>query len=104
MPTKSVTIKNPCRKERKVYKGETPYATWVDRRTGWRYELLKSWQGDNSKPYARWFCRVHGFCTEMGDCYVDELRGGLPSYEEITVDETVFPTVGAFVAWAYGEF
>lgn len=81
----------------------TAYAEWTDTRTGWKYQLLKSWQAKNDKPYARWFCRVEGWGTEMGDVYVAEVRGGLPSYSEIRIDYDVWDSVGAFVAWAYGE-
>lgn len=82
-----------------------PYASWTDTRTGWKYQLLKSWQAKNDKPYARWFCRVEGWGTDMGDVYVAEVRGGLPlpSRGRITIDESIWDSTEAFVAWAYGE-
>lgn len=33
-------------------------------------EVLKSWQGNDAKPYARWFVAVNG---DMGDSYVSEI-------------------------------
>lgn len=54
----------------------------------WFWLVLKSWQADNSKPYARWFCDVYtpmtggGFdfatmkptgSSDMGDVYVAEI-------------------------------
>lgn len=41
---------------------------------GWTWKVLKSWQGDDTKPYARWFCAVEGPGTfggyDLGDTYV----------------------------------
>lgn len=57
------------------------YMTLEDRRSGWRYEILKSWQADGRKPYARAFCNVHGFATEMGDVYVSEIGRTLVDFD-----------------------
>lgn len=35
-----------------------------------RTEVLKSWQGDDSKPYGRWFVAVNG---DLGDSYVHDV-------------------------------
>jgi len=39
--------------------------------------VLKSWQGDNAKPYARWFCDVSspftGGGSDLGDTYVSDV-------------------------------
>jgi len=43
----------------------------------WTWRVLKSWQGDNAKPYARWFCDVTspftGGGSDMGDTYVADV-------------------------------
>lgn len=97
-------MKNPAAKTRKP---DQPYATWTDLRSGWKYKLLKSWQGDNSKEYARWFVDVHGFGHDMGDEYVANLRGGIYSNGQQTTDlwfdETVWESEGSFLAWVWGE-
>jgi hypothetical protein len=51
------------------------YATFVG--GDWTYEVLKSWQNDEAKPYARWLCRVvtpmTGPSGDMGDTYVRDV-------------------------------
>lgn len=99
-------MKNIANKERRLNKGDKPYAQWTDPRTGWSYALLKSWQGDNSKPYARWLVDVHGWGHDTGDTYVQELRSGVRlafAQGSLTVDETVWPSPDAFVAWTYNK-
>lgn len=104
-----MAIKNPAGKTRKI---ENPYASWIDPRTGWECRLLKSWQGDNSKEYARWFVAVKSPMTwgsfEMGDEYVgrEGMRYGLRlALEQGTAwwDEQVWETAGELMAWIYGE-
>ncbi len=66
--------RNPCSKTRK--RGD-PYEVWENPRAGWRWEVLKKWQADDDKPYARWFCFVTSpMCPEgeMGDVYVSEIK------------------------------
>lgn len=44
---------------------------------GWTWLVLKKWQADDSKQYARWFCKVFTPIVpegEMGDVYVDEIK------------------------------
>lgn len=56
---------------------DKPYEVW-ENATGWRWLVLKKWQADDNKPYARWFCKVFSpFCPEgeMGDVYVSEIKG-----------------------------
>ncbi len=68
-------MKNLCNKERKV--GETPYEVWKLPDGSWTWEVLKKWQADDDKPYARWFCNViTPFVPdgEMGDVYVSEIK------------------------------
>lgn len=75
-------MKNKMGKSRKP---GNAYVTLMNPRIGWTWEVLKSWQADGAKPYARVFCNVHGFETEMGDVYVADLGRALIGY-----DETVF--------------
>jgi hypothetical protein len=83
--------KNPMGKSRKP---GAAYITTADRRLGWTWEVLKTYQVDGSKPYARAFCNVHGFATEMGDCYIADIGTHIVDF-----DETVFATVeDAFTA------
>lgn len=54
-----------------------PYEIWEDPRTGWTWKVLKKWQVDDEKPYARWFCKVHSPIVpegEYGDVYVQEIK------------------------------
>ena len=74
--------KNECLKERRLDKGDKPYEVWVCEEHPhfggrWEWQVLKKWQADDAKPYARWFCNVvtpivpHG---EMGYVYVAEIK------------------------------
>jgi len=66
--------KNLCNKERKVWE---PYEIWVNL-AGWEWRVLKKWQADDNKPYARWFCAVKSPLTygswEYGDTYVEDVK------------------------------
>jgi hypothetical protein len=66
-------MKNECAKTRPV---ENPYEVWKNN-SGWTWKVLKKWQADDNKPYARWFCWVSSpFMPsgEMGDVYVKEIK------------------------------
>lgn len=69
-------MKNTLGKTRPV---ERPYLTFRSN-DGWEWRVLKSWQGDNAKPYARWFCSVSspytGGGSDMGDTYVADIVSG----------------------------
>lgn len=68
--------KNTCAKTRNLNKGEKPYEVWSN--GAWTWQVLKKWQADDSKPYARWFCRVTSpYCPngELGDTYVADIKG-----------------------------
>ena len=69
-------MKNLCNKMKQ--KGETPYEIWETQDgSNWRWEVLKKWQADDDKPYARWFCNVITPIVpegEMGDVYVHEIK------------------------------
>lgn len=78
---------NPLGKSRKV---EAPYLTVEDPRTGFIYKVLKAWQSDPDKPYARWFCAVSSPYTyggyDMGDTYVSDVRGIIVQRDPIVTD------------------
>jgi len=63
-----------CGKTRKT---ETPWA--IFKRDGWEWRILKNYQNDVNKNYARWFCAVKSPMThgswEMGDTYVSQVMG-----------------------------
>lgn len=68
-----MATKNLCGKMRPV---TNPYEVWVA--GSWTWKVLKKWQADDNKPYARWFCSVTSpMCPngEMGDVYVAEIKG-----------------------------
>jgi len=73
-----MTTKNLMGKSRKP--GDA-YITTADPRTGWTWEVLKTYQADGSKPYARAFCNVHGFATEMGDTYISDIGTDIVSFD-----------------------
>jgi hypothetical protein len=64
--------KNTMLKTRKV---NDPYEVY--RAGGWEWRVLKKWQADDEKPYARWFCAVQSPFTygsyDMGDCYAADI-------------------------------
>jgi len=64
---------NPCSKT-------NDYATFSDSRTGWTWEVMKTYQVPEiaaTNQYARVMCRVSSPYTyggaDMGDCYLAEL-------------------------------
>ena len=64
-----------AKRTRKGTLAEPAYATFVA--GDWTWEVLKSWQNDEAKPYARWMCRVvtpmTGERGDMGDTYVKDV-------------------------------
>jgi len=73
-----MTTKNLMGKSRKP---GNAYITTTDPRLGWTWEVLKTWQANGSKPYARAFCNVHGFATEMGDCYITDIGRTITDFD-----------------------
>jgi hypothetical protein len=71
---KAPRVKNNMAKTRPV---DRPYETWQSRDGSWTWKVLKKYQVDDSKPYARWLCAVSSPFTyggyEMGDCYVKDI-------------------------------
>ena len=50
---------------------------WQTGDGAWTWEVLRKYQKDDNKPYARWFCRVKSPFTphgELGDVYVNEIK------------------------------
>ena len=67
-------MKNVCGKTRSR---ENAYEVWSNLDRSWTWYVLKKWQADDEKPYARWFCAVVSPFTpegEMGDVYVSEIK------------------------------
>ena len=68
-------MKNNYLKERDV---DHPYEVWVDGDKDWEWRVLKKWQVNDDKPYARWFVAVKSPMTygsfEYGDTYVEEIK------------------------------
>ena len=66
--------KNPYGKMRKR---DNPYEVWATSDGTWKWYVLKKWQLDDNKPYARWFCLVTSPIVpegEYGDVYVSEIK------------------------------
>ena len=67
-------MKNLCGKTRKR---DEAYEIWQSADGSWTWYVLKKWQADDDKPYARWFCDVvTPMCPrgELGDVYVSEIK------------------------------
>lgn len=80
--------KNLCAKTRKVNK---PYEIWTSADGSWKWLVLKKWQVDDNKPYARWFCAVQSPFTgahyDMGDCYVKDIKSvATCTYRDVASD------------------
>jgi hypothetical protein len=60
----------------KSRKADAPYMVFTNDQ-GWTWKVLKSWQGDDSKQFARWFTDVSSPMTfggsDMGDTYVADV-------------------------------
>ena len=71
----AVKKKNLFLKERSK---ENPYEIWVSADGTWTWRVLKKWQTDDEKPYARWFCAVKSPFTygsyDLGDVYTKEIK------------------------------
>jgi hypothetical protein len=65
-PTGGSDMKNQMGKMRKE---DQPYMIFEGGPFG-DSKVLKSWQGDDAKPYARWFMAING---DLGDTYVSEV-------------------------------
>ena len=61
----------------KTRPSDKPYLTFKSPDGTWEWKVLKSWQGDDSKPFARWFAEVSSPATfggsDLGDTYVKDI-------------------------------
>ena len=68
-------MKNQCLKMRDK---DNPYEVWTTPDGSWEWRVLKKWQVDDDKPYARYFCAVKSPYTfgrfELGDVYVSDIK------------------------------
>ncbi|MGH2360258.1 MAG: hypothetical protein ACRDGM_06920 [bacterium] len=67
-------MKNLCGKTRPK---DQPYEVWRSPDGSWTWNVLKKWQADDDRPFARWFCNVvTPICPdgELGDVYVAEIK------------------------------
>lgn len=66
-------MKNECAKTRP---DNDPYEIW--QHGDWTWYVLKKWQANDDKPYARWFCKVvtpmTGPSGDLGDVYVSDIK------------------------------
>jgi hypothetical protein len=66
----------------KTVKPEDAYEYWLTTALAagpWVTAVLKKWQADDDKPYARWFVKAYTPFVpegEMGDNYVTEVKRG----------------------------
>lgn len=77
----------------KPYKANA-YEVWQSLDGSWTWYVLKKWQADDDKPYARWFCLVTspmvGESGELGDVYVSDIKANarrVDNVEPVEVDE-----------------
>lgn len=66
--------KNLCGK---TVKRENAYEVWRSLDGTWTWYVLKKWQADDDKEFARWFCDVVTPIVpegEMGDVFVSEIK------------------------------
>jgi hypothetical protein len=90
---------NPMGKSRVA---RDPYLIFKNEETGWEWRVLKSWQANNAKTGARWFCAVRspftGGGADLGDVYVVDVMGNAkvtyidPSLPEGILDFTPAPS------------
>lgn len=68
-------MKNECGKTVDI---NNPYEVWKNESAGWEWRILKKWQADDNKPYARWMCAVKSPMTfggyDMGDTYAKDVK------------------------------
>ncbi len=93
-------MKNTQAKTRKI---EQPYEVWVGNAfDGVEWRILKKWQADDNKPYARWFVAARSGATfggwDMGDEYVENIKAnGYKVYDELIDGPKTFPKSQTFL-------
>jgi hypothetical protein len=57
---------------------DNAYEVWATPDGSWKWYVLKKYQADDDKQYARWFCLVVspfvGESGELGDTYVSDVK------------------------------
>jgi len=71
-------MKNLCAKTRPF---ENPHEVWIDRMMGIEYRIVKKFQADDNKPYARWNVWVKSpfagnMWTGPRSAYVSDVKSG----------------------------
>lgn len=67
----------PKNLQAKTVTRDKAYEVWQSRDGSWTWYVLKKWQIDDNKPYARWFCCVVTPIVpdgEYGDVYVKDIK------------------------------
>lgn len=70
-------MKNECGKTVKQPYKDNAYEVWSTRDGSWTWYVLKKYQADDDKQYARWFTLVDSPFTpdgELGDTYVADVK------------------------------
>lgn len=86
-------LKNDCAKTRPV---DDPYEYWACQDpdgAGWVWAVLKKWQADDDKPFARWFCMVYTPIVpqgEMGDVYVADIQANAEPVDAGTAKNLIY--------------
>lgn len=69
---------------------DNPYEVYVNQ-LGWEWRVLKKYQADDRKPYARWFCAVRSPYTfgswDYGDTYAQEVLDNATKLEIVQIEE-----------------
>ncbi len=66
------SIKAPRGTDPDTYYREHAHEVWTD--GNWAWYVLKKYQKNDDALYARWFCLVDGFYSELGDVYVADIK------------------------------
>jgi len=87
-------MRNERGKQRTV---KDPYLIFQTPNGEWEWRVLKAYQADDSKPFARWYCGTRSPGTfgrwEYGDAYcADVIRNGIDVTEEVKVAEKLAET------------
>ena len=80
-------MKNTMGKRRDI---DNPYEVWANDQ-GWTWKVLKKYQADDHKPYARWFCAVSSPYThggyDLGDVYAREVMDHAIKLNIVEIEE-----------------
>ena len=92
-------MRNPYAKTRPI---DDPYEIWRTPDGSWEWWVLKKWQKDDFKPFARWFCAVFSPITreqcaggyELGDVYAKDVMAHARPMNEDKIKDHVRRTLG----------